>query len=268
MGSSTKHHSSLVDRSSRWRRPEWVRFEDKTVIDAFWDRAGIRRQPSVVVPLAEAIAVAHDVGRGDGTVWAADARDGFHGGASATRWVVDDAAARQVESELADRCERVRVMPFLDGIACPIHGLVDDADVAVLRPVETVTLRRGRQLVYAGCSTFWDPPTGLRAEMRDAVRRAGALLRTEIGFRGTFTIDGVACADGFWPTELNPRFGAGINVIARFPAGVHQVELVCSGCATERGTANRSRHDGGPRPVRISTSWATVARWTPSVSKM
>ena len=32
---------------------------------------------------------------------------------------------------------------------------------------------------------------------------------------GTFTVDGVITADGFWPTELNPRFGAGINAIAR-----------------------------------------------------
>ena len=40
-------------------------------------------------------------------------------------------------------------------------------------------------------------------------------LNREGSFRGTFTVDGVVTADGFWPTELNPRFGAGINAIAR-----------------------------------------------------
>ncbi len=51
--------------------------------------------------------------------------------------------------------------------------------------------------------------------MRDVARLAARQLRSEVAFRGTFTVDGVVDADGFWPTELNPRFGAGINVIAR-----------------------------------------------------
>ena len=78
-----------------------------------------------------------------------------------------------------------------------------------------MTLRRGRQLVYTGCATFWDPPDEIRSEMRSIARRAGEQLRDDINFRGTFTIDGVARRDGFWPTELNPRFGAGLNTIAR-----------------------------------------------------
>ena len=40
------------------RRPEWVALEDKVVVDAFWDRAGIERQPSVVVPLNDATRAA------------------------------------------------------------------------------------------------------------------------------------------------------------------------------------------------------------------
>ena len=39
-----------------YRRAEWVALEDKVVVDAFWDRAGVARQPSVVVPLADAAA--------------------------------------------------------------------------------------------------------------------------------------------------------------------------------------------------------------------
>jgi hypothetical protein len=111
-------------------------------------------------------------------------------------------------------------MPFLDGIATSIHGLVLPDGVAVLRPVELVSLRRGLELRYSGCATFWDPPSSVRDEMRAAARRVGETLRDLVDFRGAFTLDGVATADGFRPTELNPRFGAGLSVITRGLAGV------------------------------------------------
>jgi len=198
-----------------FRRPEWVAFEDKVMVDAFWDRAGIARQPSVVVPLADAPQASRSIDRGDGTVWAADARDGFHGGASQTYWVADDASRDVALAGLQPVCELVRIMPFLDGIPCSIHGIVLPDGVAVLRPVEMVTLRRGREFVYAGCATYWDPPAEVRDQMRSIARTAGAHLADELDFLGTFTVDGVVTGDGFWPTELNPRFGAGINAIAR-----------------------------------------------------
>ena len=68
------------------------------------------------------------------------------------------------------RAETVRVMPFLEGIPTSIHGIVLPDGVVVLRPVELITLRRGRQLVYAGCGTYWDPPDAVRDEMRAAAR--------------------------------------------------------------------------------------------------
>jgi hypothetical protein len=148
-------------------------------------------------------------------VWAADATHGYHGGAAGTRWVVDDEDAERATCELAPIAASVRVMPFLDGIATSIHGIVLPDGVATLRPVELVTLRRGRELVYSGCATFWDPPDRVRAEMKDAARRLGVVLREVVDFRGAFTLDGVATADGFRPTELNPRFGAGLNVMTR-----------------------------------------------------
>ncbi len=202
------------------RRPEWVALEDKVVIDAFWDRAGVDRQPSVVVPLADAAEAAPSLDRGHGTVWAADARDGFHGGAEHTRWVADEPSAVQARATLAGHCDRVRVMPFIDGVPCSIHGIVLPDGVAVLRPVEMVVLRRvlddgSREFFYAGCATFWDPSDAIRAQMVAVARRVGEQLRAEVGFKGTFTVDGVAAPDGFWPTELNPRFGAGVNTIAR-----------------------------------------------------
>jgi len=197
------------------RRPEWVALEDKTVIDRFWDDAGITRAPSMVVPLAAAPGAAARLDEGHGTVWAADARDGFHGGGTGTFWVVDDASSRAAVSGLSPMCDSVRVMPFLEGTPCSIHGIVLPDGVAALRPVEMVTLRRGTDLVYAGCATFWDPPADVRESMRAMVRRAGERLRAQVGFRGTFTIDGVVTDRGFLPSELNPRFGVGILVISR-----------------------------------------------------
>lgn len=197
------------------RRPEWVALEDKTIIDGFWDRACIGRLSSLVVTLDEAPRAATAIDAGAGTVWAADARDGFHGGAHHTRWVADEATRAAAIEGFRPVCDRVRVMPFVDGIPCSVHGIVLPDGVAVMRPVEMVTLRRGHDLVYAGCATFWDPPMGVRNDMREIARRAAGRLVDEVGFRGTFTVDGVVSDDGFWPTELNPRFGAGINVIAR-----------------------------------------------------
>ena len=197
------------------RRPEWLALEDKVVVDAFWDRAGIDRQPSRVVALDEAEGAASEIDRGDGTVWAADAREGFHGGAARTYWVSDDASRNRAVAGLASVCDSVRVMPFLEGVPCSIHGIVLPDSVAVLRPVEMVTLRRGHELAYAGCATYWDPDPIAHEQMRTVARRAGDRLREEVDYRGTFTVDGVVTSDGFWPTELNPRFGAGVMTIAR-----------------------------------------------------
>jgi hypothetical protein len=221
-----------------FRRPEWLALEDKVVVDAFWDRVGVAHQPSVVVPVGEAAAAARALDQGHGTVWAADATEGFHGGAEGTRWVVGPSGAARAAAELGARCERVRVMPFLEGIPTSIHGIVLPDGVAVLRPVEMVVLRRPvegtgeHDLWYAGCATFWDPRPAVREQMVAIARAAGAGLAEEADFRGTFTVDGVVGGDGFWPTELNPRFGAGIVTIARAGDDVPIVllnELVAGG---------------------------------------
>lgn len=47
----------------------------------------------------------------------------------------------------------------------------------------------------------------------DRARRVGAALAAEVGFRGAFTLDGVVDRDGFWPTELNPRVGGGLQAL-------------------------------------------------------
>ncbi|MFK7930512.1 MAG: hypothetical protein AB8H79_20160, partial [Myxococcota bacterium] len=60
--------------------------EDKVRIDAMWDAAGVVRSPSIAVPAQiEPLLAAHRaLDQGAGTVWAADDRDGFNGGAAGT----------------------------------------------------------------------------------------------------------------------------------------------------------------------------------------
>src|ERR1700728_218171 len=195
-----------------YRRPEWVAVEDKVVADQLWDRAGIERAPSVVVTADRGVlaGAAKTLDRGLGTVWVADARDGYHGGAEGLRWVRNAADAEEAAAFLVAIADRVRVRPFLEGVPRSITGVVFDAYVAALRPLEMVTLRpeSGPRLCYAGVASYWDPSPEDRETMRDVARRVGALLRAEVGFRGAFTVDGVLTADGFRPTELNPSLGA------------------------------------------------------------
>lgn len=208
------------------RQPAWVALEDKVVIDALWDRLGVPRAPSrVVAAEAAALEGAHQkLDRGLGTVWAGDAREGWHGGGELTCWVIDGDSAARAAARLAACCNRVRVMPFLEGIPCSIHGMVTADGVAALRPVEMITLRdrRAASLRYFGTATLWDPPAADRDEMRAIAVRVGEALRAMVDFRGTFTIDGVMTDDGFRPTELNPRFGAGMF---RFMAGSPDLPL-------------------------------------------
>jgi hypothetical protein len=153
--------------------------------------------------------------RGAGVFWAGDNRSGWHGGASFTRIVRTDADAEEALALLSAHCDTVRVMPFLDGIPCSIHGIVFSDTVVALRPCELLVLRRPGSggLCYAAAATFWDPRPEDREQLRDIARRVGAHLRQTVGYRGVFTVDGVMTADGFRPTELNPRFGAAIGVM-------------------------------------------------------
>jgi hypothetical protein len=201
------------------RRPAWVALEDKTTNDALFARADVTCAPSEVVAAADRGALdaaAARVDRGAGTVWSGDAREGFNGGGVLVRRVTGPDRAAAVADLMAARCDRVRVAPFLDGIPCSIHGIVTTDGIAVFRPMEMVMLRTpDTAFRYAGVASYWDPPAAARDEMRAAARRVGALLRAEVGFAGSYGIDGVLTADGFRPTELNPRMGGGLSVVAR-----------------------------------------------------
>jgi hypothetical protein len=193
--------------------------EDKLAADAIWDAAGVDRAPYCAVDLADEAALAAataQLGSQLGAVWAGDARDGFNGGGNYIRWLRDDRDRAEASAFFRLHCDRVRVMPFLEGVPCSIHGFVLPDGTAALRPVEIVTLRdpATRAMTYAGLGSTWDPPAADREVMRDAARRVGACLRRDHGYRGAFGIDGVLTADGFRPTELNTRMSAGATTLS------------------------------------------------------
>ncbi len=199
------------------RPAAWLAMEDKILAEQIWVAAGVPAEPHEVVPvdrsaLDEATA---RVGGPLGAVWSGDARDGFNGAGNYVRWVLDDGDRAAAYAFFEPRCDRVRVMPFLDGVPCSIHGIVVPDGTAVFRPVEIAMLRKPetRQFVYGGLSTYWDPPAADRDEMRALARRVGDHLQSAYSYRGAFGIDGVLTADGFRPTELNTRMSAGLTTV-------------------------------------------------------
>lgn len=196
-----------------------ARLEDKLLADLVWEAAGVEHPPYRHVSVADdagPAAAGAELAAPLGTVWSGDARDGFNGGGDFVRWVRDDADRAEALAFFRLHCDRVRVLPFLEGVPCSIHGFVLPDGTAALRPVEIVVLRdpARRRFAYSGVGTTWDPPTADREVMRDVVRRVGGHLQREHGYRGAFGIDGVLTADGFRPTELNTRMSAGATQVA------------------------------------------------------
>jgi len=208
----------VAGRDKYGARPSsWQALEDKTRVDALWDRVGVERYPSRIVSVDDRGGLreaARALDAGAGTVWTADSREGFHGGASFTRWV-DGEASNAMRDFFAAHADRVRIMPFMEGIPCSIHGIVFPEQTIALRPCEMLVFRKPGTgaFHYGKCATFWDPPDADREQMRAIARRVGDRLRSDVGYRGAFTIDGVMTADGFRPTELNPRYGAALGVM-------------------------------------------------------
>lgn len=174
-----------ASRPATWQAPE-----DKTTIDGLWPRADVEHERVLIAAAnleslrraREQLAAAGDV------VLSGDNREGFNGGAQYVRWVRTQAHLEQAAEFFA-----------------------------ALRPCEMLVMRdsvAGR-FVYASVATFWEPDARTTEEMRGVARRVGRLLREDYGYRGTFTVDGVYTTRGFRPTELNPRFGAGMMVLGR-----------------------------------------------------
>ena len=199
------------------RRAEWVAFEDKMIVDRFFADAGVATAPSAVVAVEEASEAGRRVAGDLGSVWVADNTEGWHGGGEYVRWVESAHDEISATAWFGEHSRRVRVMPFLEGIPCSIHGFVTGpGDVAVFRPVEMLIARdpHARAFRYLGMSTTWDPPATMREEMRSVARRVAHHLDETVRYRGPFSVDGVATASGFLPTELNPRMSSGFGIQA------------------------------------------------------
>lgn len=225
LGQMFSRRSHLAGRPVYGARPvEWRDLEDKTVVDELWDATGIARVPAEVVAVADAPSAAERLGGELGSVWVADNREGWHGGGEYTRWVREPADVEPAAEWFLQHAHAVRVMPFLDGLPCSIHGFVTGNGVSVFNPVELLIYRRMDRpgFFYAGGANFWESLGMVRAQMRDAARSVGALLDERMGYRGGFGIDGIATAEGFRPTELNPRLSLGHLAHSRaadFPLG-------------------------------------------------
>jgi hypothetical protein len=146
--------------------------------------------------------------QGDGVVFCGDNREGFNGGASLVRWVVNEETFTSALAFLREQCDNVRVMPFLEGRPCSIHAFVTPDGTAVFRPCEMLVFRDKHRFQYASAATYWDCPPVQAATMRQCAQRVASHLQATTGYRGMFTLDGVLTRDGFRPTELNPRVGA------------------------------------------------------------
>lgn len=194
--------------------PEWTDLEDKTTVDELWDAAGVARAPSLVVPVEEAPGAAARLAGPLGTVWVADNTEGWHGGGEYVRRVHDGDSLAAAVAFFGEHARKVRVMPFLEGIPSSIHGFVTEDAVAVFLPVEMLVFRRSDEgsFLYGRAANFWVPPTRIVDRMRETARSVGAELDRRVDYRGAFGIDGVCTADGFRPTELNPRHSVGIAI--------------------------------------------------------
>jgi hypothetical protein len=213
----------ILGRPVTGGRPRaFLDLEDKVLADDIWAAAGVEAAPYRVATLDEdeLARATREMAGPLGAVWSGDARDGFNGGGNYVRWIRDRRDQAAARAFFSTRCDRVRVQPFLDGVPCSIHGIVLPDGTAALRPVEIAILRNlaDRTFVYGGLGTSWDPPVADRDQMRAAVRRVGAHLQAEHGYRGAFGIDGVLTADGFRPTELNTRMSAGASTLAEVDA--------------------------------------------------
>ena len=122
----------------------------------------------------------------------------------------------------------VRIMPFVEGIPCSVHGMVMADRTIAFRPMELFIYRdlAAHRIVYGKASSHWDPPADDRNAMRSAAVRVGEELRRRADFRGIFTLDGIMSAEGFVPTEINPRFGGALPGLLDAPGGLINLMFV------------------------------------------
>ncbi|RFU83258.1 hypothetical protein DY218_28770 [Streptomyces triticagri] len=225
LAESNVTRNTMAGRQVADGRPaEWAVLEDKLTVDRIWDDLGVTRLPYEVVAATrnDLKAVHRRLDLGQGTIWYRDMNGGVQVTFEQARWVRDDEGFEEAVTAVAAECERVKVTPFLPGTPCGINGFVLSDGVVVLRPFEELVLEgpERSQLVYAGCSTYFDPAPEVRDEIRDLARRVGAWMHRETGFRGAFSIGGVQTAKGFIPLDLLARGNTAHRVMSTTTPGL------------------------------------------------
>ncbi len=224
------------------RRRRWEALEDKTLMAELMSDAGVSASISRVVSLTDnnsVIAAHRELASDLGTVWAADNTAGWHGGGHGTHWIIDEQAARHHSESLSTKHRQVRVMPFIKGIPCSIHGLVHNGESIAFRPMELFVYRdtAEHRLVYAKAGSHWDPSVQDRRAMRKAARLLGAELHRRVAYRGVFTLDGIMSSSGFVPTEVNTRFGGALPTTVQTSDG-SRISLFLLNLAIIEGVAH------------------------------
>ena len=124
------------------RPAAFLSLEDKMLAEGVWEAADVAHAAYRHVSLADDDALCGAVaklGNELGAVLVGDARDGFHGHGDFVSWIRDSDDLVAAAAFFRPRCDRVRVMGFLEGVPCSIHGLVFPDGTAALRPVEIAT---------------------------------------------------------------------------------------------------------------------------------
>ena len=231
-------------------RPDaWFALEDKLVVDDIWDAVGAPRAASCAVPVDPRRAA-----RGRPPSWtggtarsgrATRARGSTEAATSSAGCVTDRGRRPPPTTFFSRHCDRVRVMPFLDGVPCSIHGLVMATGTAVFRPVELAIAAWPRPPARLQRPGHDMAPARRRIarQMRGLARRTGGQrLREQVGYRGAFGIDGIITVDGFRPTRSYEQqdvgghrvVGAGRRPVPVQPAAVQPARR-------PRPSASRSR---------------------------
>ncbi|WP_410575607.1 hypothetical protein [Amycolatopsis sp. cmx-4-61] len=260
LGTTFTHTSEVCGRRVHgWRRPEWARLEDKTVIDGLWRQVGVPAPRHVVSDVDDPRipAFVRELDNGAGVVLAMDSTNGFVGDAKGLRWVRTAGELGTALEACRTSANRLRVAEFVPGVPCSVLGMVLADGVAVFDPLEIVTLRdRTRAgLVFCGSSTHWRPDG---EQLRHYTRLAGEELAASVGYRGLFSVDGILGADGFVATELNPRHASGLGLRAGWP----EFPLYSFQRGVQEGL--RGLFDLGHR--HVEAAFRAVVRETPSLA--
>lgn len=200
------------------RRPEWRVFEDKPAMWELLKADGTNLGPWRVVTAAAEVLIdaSREMDQGSGTVWAGDHREGEHSGGRHVRVVVTSPQAVTAAAYFASTCDRIRIMPLLDGTPCSIHCFVSADEIAPMWPARVdarLDVDSG-MFSYVGADWTWSAPAQLVESAQRFAIQAGTLMREHARYRGVFCVDGVAIGDVFHPTEINSRWGASLTTLA------------------------------------------------------